>query len=135
MSLHENVAAERTRRALAAMTWREFEELLGEYFRRRGFAVAERQRPGPDGSVDLLLTRHDEYYLVQCKHWRTVTVDVETVREFCGLMAARHAAGGFVVTLGSFSAEARKFAEGRDIGLINAEQLAAAIKVEAAQRH
>jgi restriction system protein len=124
-SLKTQVVAEGTRRALAQMSWQAVEELVGEYFRRREFSVTESRRAGPDGGFDLELTKRGEYYLVQCKRWRTPSVDVDTVREFHRVMAARHAVGGFVVTSGSFSNEAQKFAESREIELINGEQLAA----------
>lgn len=124
-SLQTQVVADGTRRALAQMSWQAVEELVGEYFRRREFSVTESRRAGPDGGIDLELTKRGEYYLVQCKHWRTPSVDVDTVREFHRVMAARHAVGGFVVTSGSFSNEAQKFAESREIELINGEQLAA----------
>jgi restriction system protein len=124
-SLQTQVVADGTRRALAQMSWQAVEQLVGEYFRRREFSVTESRRAGPDGGFDLELTKRGEYYLVQCKHWRTPSVDVDTVREFHRVMAARHAVGGFVVTSGSFSTEAQKFAEGREIELINGQQLAA----------
>jgi len=124
-SLQTQVAANGTRRALAQMSWQEVEELVGAYFRRREFSVIELRRAGPDGGIDLELTKRGEYYLVQCKHWRAPSVDVDTVREFHRVMAARHAVGGFVVTSGSFTTEAGKFAEGRELELINGQQLAA----------
>ena len=124
-SLQTQVVADGTRRALAQMSWQAVEELVGEYFRRREFSVTESRRAGPDGGFDLELTKRGEYYLVQCKHWHTPSVDVDTVREFHRVMAARHAVRGFVVTSGSFSNEAQKFAESREIELINGEQLAA----------
>lgn len=115
------------------MSWPEVETLVAKYFQRREFSVAESVRSGPEGGFDLILTKRGEYYLVRCRQWREVTVNVETVREFCGVMAARHAVGGFVVTSGSFSADARKFAEGREIELTNGDQLAAAITTKSAR--
>ncbi len=123
-SLHGGLGG--ARRALAEKSWPEVAELVGEYFRRRDFSLTE-THPAPDGAIDLILTRRGEYFLVQCRHWRTPTVGLEAVREFGRVMAARHAAGGFVVTGGTFSEEARKFAEGREIELISGERLAAAI--------
>jgi restriction system protein len=123
-ALHGQEVADGTRRALARMSWEEVEQLVGEYFRRRDFSVTEARRAGPGGGIDLELTKRGEYYLVQCRDWRATTVDVETVREFNRVRAARHAVGGFVVTSGSFSREAEKFAEGRDVELINGKQLA-----------
>jgi restriction system protein len=128
VSLHDSVAADGARRSLAQMSWQDFERVVHEYFRRREFSVTDTGRPGPDGGVDLVLTKGGEYYLVQCKRWRAVNVGVETVRELYGVMAARHAVGGFVVTSGAFTAEALKFAEGREVQLIDGKQLASAIK-------
>ena len=124
-SLQTQVVADGARRTLAQMSWQAVEELVGEYFRRREFSVTESRRAGLDGGFDLELTKRGEYYLVQCKHWRAPSVDVDTIHEFHRVMAARHAVGGFIVTSGSFSTEAQKFAEGREIELINGEQLAA----------
>lgn len=41
------------------------------------------------------------------------------MRELYGVMAARGAAGGFVVSAGSYTADARAFARGRNIELID----------------
>jgi restriction system protein len=80
-----------------------------------------------DGGVDLVLRKGNETHLVQCKQWRAMAVGVETVRELYGVMAAKGATGGYVVTSGRFSADARKFAEGRNIHLLDGEALAAMI--------
>jgi restriction system protein len=119
----ERAAAARARRGLAEMSWREVERVIGDYVRGRDFAVAETERAEPDGAADLLLTRLNEYYLVRSRHWRATTVGAEAVREFQRVMAARHAAGGFIVTSGSFSPEARELARERKIELIDGEQL------------
>jgi hypothetical protein len=47
------------------MTWRQFEMLVGESFRRRGFTITETGGNGPDGGVDLILSKAGERYLVQ----------------------------------------------------------------------
>lgn len=99
--------------------WRDFETLVGEGFRRRGYSVVENHRSGPDGGIDLVLSKDGERGLVQCKHWRASTVGVEVVRELYGVMSARGAAAGFVVTSGTFTTAAREFAEGRNVELID----------------
>lgn len=109
--------------AVGSMNWREFEALIGEAFRRRGFAVAETGADGPDGGIDVVLTKESERYFVQCKHWRAQRVGVAIVRELYGVMAAQGAVGGFVVTSGNFSKEAQDFAEGRNIELIDGKRL------------
>jgi len=114
------------------MSWREFETLVGEYFRRQGYAVIENGGGGPDGGVDVLLQKGSDRYLVQCKHWRALRVGVQPVRELYGVMAAKRVAGGFVVTSGEFTEEARSFAQGREVQLINGKALQSAIRVQAA---
>ena len=71
------------------MNWREFEELVGEAYRRQGYAVEENQGAGPDEGVDLGLRKGGDLVLVQCKQWRAVKVDVKIVRELYGGMARR----------------------------------------------
>ena len=104
------------------MTWREFEMLIGEAYRRQGYSVYETS-PGPDGGVDLAMKKGGEKYIVQCKHWRAYKVGVPVVRELYGVMAARGAAGAMVVTSGAFTAEAKSFAQGRNITLIDGKAL------------
>lgn len=45
------------------------------------------------------------------------------IREFFGAMAVEGAAGGYVVASGQFTAEAKAFAEGRHIELVDGEKL------------
>jgi restriction system protein len=108
-------------------SWQNFERLVGQAFRERGFQVSEAP-PGPDGGVDLTLRKDGELHLVQCKRWRAQKVGVEIVRELYGVMSARGAAGGYVITSGDFTPEARRFAQGRNIELWNGPRLKAAIR-------
>ena len=52
------------------INWKEFEELVGEAYRRQGYFVLENSSDGPDGGVDLRLRKDGELVLVQCKHWK-----------------------------------------------------------------
>jgi len=120
-----DVAGERGHVALEMLSWREFEQLVGEFFRRKGFSVEWRGGRDPDGGVDVVASIGGDRYLVQCKHWRMQRVGVKVVREICGVAAAEGAAGVFVVTSGSFTDEARRFVEENriDIELIAGDQL------------
>ena len=120
-----DVAGERGHVALEMLSWREFEQLVGEFFRRKGFSVEQRGDRDPDGGVDVVASIGSDRYLVQCKHWRMQRVGVKVVREICGVAAAEGAAGVFVVTSGSFTDEARRFVEENriDIELIAGDQL------------
>lgn len=126
--LHLGVARSPSRSALESMSWSQFEKLVGEVFRRKGFAVEERGGNGPDGGIDLVLRAGQDKYFVQCKQWKAERVGVATVRELYGVMAAEHAVGGFVVTSGQFTDDAKRFAEGRSIELVGTETLLALIK-------
>lgn len=125
--LHGRVAADSSTDALEKMSWRKFEGLAAETFRRDGYRVVERGGDGPDGGVDLELYMGDDKYLVQCKQWRTMKVGVATVRELYGVMTAERAVGGFVVASGSFTSDAESFAEGRAIRLVDAKKFRAMI--------
>jgi len=110
--------------SVAAMSWRQFEVLVGEAFREKGFKVQETGGHGPDGGVDLVLSKNGERYLVQCKHWRSRHVGVTIVRELYGVMAAQGAAGGFIVASGHLTKDAEEFANGRHIELIDSDSIA-----------
>ena len=122
-ALHLAVASSPNRNALEHMSWREFEGLVTEVFRRKGFAVIERGGSAPDGGVDIELRAGKDKYLVQCKQWKVTKVGVATVRELYGVMAAEGAVGGFVVASGEFTDEAKRFAEGRSIELLPTDSL------------
>lgn len=125
--LHGRVASDPSANALEKMTWREFEGLVAESFRQQGYRVYERGGDGPDGGVDLELHMGSDKYLVQCKQWKVGKVGVATVRELYGVMAAERAVGGFVVASGAFTDDAKEFAEGRSISLVDARRLRAII--------
>ncbi len=109
--------------ALHDMSWREFEMLVGEAFRMKGFRVLETGGGGADGGVDLVLRKGGQTFLVQCKQWKAFKVGVDVVRQLYGVMAARGATGGFVVTSGRFTDEARLFADGRNLTLVDGPRL------------
>lgn len=121
--LFETTSASSSADALQNMSWREFETLVGEGFRRRGYSVKETGGGGPDGGVDLILSKDGEKTLVQCKQWKAFKVGVSTVRELYGVMAANGAAAGIVMTSGKFTQEAEAFAAGRNIRLMNGDAL------------
>lgn len=127
-ALHEQVSASPDRGALNAMSWQQFEALVGEAFRRKGYAVTETGGGGADGGIDLALKKEGETFLVQCKQWKAQKVGVTTVRELYGVMAAEGATGGFVVTSGVFTDEARAFSVGRNIELMDGKALHALIR-------
>lgn len=127
-ALLSNTAGSTAADALNTMSWQVFELLVGEGFRQQGYQVTESGGGGADGGVDLVLRKGGDKFLVQCKQWKAFTVGVTVVRELYGVMAANGAAGGFVVTSGRFTDEARTFAKGRNITLMAGPDLLKLIK-------
>jgi restriction system protein len=109
--------------SIAAMSWQDFERLVGEAFRRRGYAVEETGLGGADGGVDLILRKDGRKELVQCKQWRSRQVKASVVREMWGLVAHHKANGVKIVCVGAFTNDARQFADGKAIELIHGEKL------------
>ena len=114
--------------SIAALGWRDFERLVGEAFRRRGYSVEETGLGCADGGIDLILRRDGRRILVQCKQWRRQRVPVNVVREMYGLMAHHRADEVRIAALGGFTPDAERFAEGKRIGLIGGPTLLAMIE-------
>jgi len=114
--------------SLRAMSWREFEMLVGEAFRRQGYAIQETGLGGADGGIDLILRKDGKTTLVQCKQWKTQRVDVKVVREMFGLLAHHGAAAVKIVAVGDYTADAQRFAQGKPIELIHGEALLAMVR-------
>jgi restriction system protein len=109
--------------SIRGLDWREFELLLSEVFRRRGYLVEHSGDAGPDGGIDQRLQKDGEITLVQCKHWRRQKVGVKIVRELRGVMASESAVAGVVVTSGGFTPDAVQFARDNRIKLIDGGEL------------
>lgn len=127
-ALIDDVAESKSANALDGMSWREFELLVGEAYSLQGYRVTETGGGGADGGIDLVLAKGGEKFFVQCKQWKAYKVGVDVVRELYGVMAAKGATGGFVVTSGRFTSEAKAFADGRNVQLVDDTKLFALIK-------
>ena len=105
------------------LSWRQFEELVGEVFRRQDYLVLENPSEGADGGIDLRLRKNGQVTFVQCKHWKSKSIGVKIVRELYGVMTAAKANRGKLATFGNFTQEAKNFAKGKPIDLIAGNQL------------
>ena len=108
--------------SIRQLSWRDFEQLISEAYRKQGYQVMETE-DGPDGGIDLILRKNGKKILVQCKHWKKQKVGVKEVRELNGIVAAKGAYSGILVTSGAFTTEALNFAEESPIELIDGEKL------------
>lgn len=114
--------------SLAAGGWRQFEQLVGEAFRRQGYAVEESGLGGADGGIDLILRKDGRRTLVQCKQWKRQQVGVSVVREMAGLLAHHRAHAVKIVCIGNYTKDAERFAQGKPIELISGAQLLGMIR-------
>ena len=109
--------------SIQSLSWRQFEELVAEAYRRDGYSVRENLKAGADGGVDVRLQKDGQLHLVQCKQWKSQKVGVSVVREMFGVMVAEGAATVSVFTSGYFTQEAKNFAEGKPIDLVDGPAL------------
>ena len=105
-----------------ALSWRQFESIVGEAFRRRGYLAMENAANGADEGIDLVLHKDGKKYFVQCKQWKKSTIGVKPIRELFGVVSAHGAAGGIFVTSGTYTADAHAFAKS-GIELIDGSEL------------
>lgn len=108
--------------SIRSLTWRDFERLVAEAYRRQNYSVVENGGGGADGGVDLVL-RREGTVLVQCKRWKTYRVGVKEVRELFGILSAEKAARAILITSGRFTDDARAFAAGKPLDLIDGGDL------------
>ena len=109
--------------SIRSLSWKQFEELVAEAYRRDGYSVRENQKAGADGGVDVRLQKDGKLHLVQCKQWKSQKVGVSVVREMFGIMVAEGAATVSVLTSGYFTQESKNFAEGKPIDLVDGPAL------------
>jgi len=108
---------------LKRLTWSEFEHLCKLLFEEEGWRVRENETKGADGGVDLRMKRRGTTAIVQCKRYEDARVGVKVVREMYGLMYEYDVDHAYVVTTSEFTKECYRFAEGKEMTLINGEAL------------
>jgi len=119
--LYDKTARNPSSESLKKMSWKKFEFLVAEYFRRLGFGVEE-NASGSEG-VPLIASKGREKYLVQCRQWKLSKVDVDAVQELRASVSDADATGGIVVTSGEFTNEAKVFARANKIILLDGDEL------------
>jgi restriction system protein len=110
-------------KSIKDLSWKDFEYLVSEAYRRQGYAVQENLCGGADDGIDLVLSKDGNRTLVQCKNWKSSRVGVTTVRELFGVMNAEVASGAVVVCSGHYTKDAIEFAKGKPITLIDGAAL------------
>ncbi|MCX5868551.1 MAG: restriction endonuclease [Proteobacteria bacterium] len=107
--------------------WFEFEILIKKLFEAMNFVV-ETTAKTSDGGIDLFAYNPESVfrgkYIIQCKKYSgNNKVGVRDVRDLYGVVTAERALKGIIVTTTNFTEEAKNFAEGKQIELIDGNYL------------
>ncbi len=94
-----------------------FEHMVGALFERMGYDVRTTVASGDDG-VDLYVRQGRRTAVVQCKRYRG-DVGSPLVRDLYGTMLHNSADEAYMVTTGNISNQARRWAEGKPIQMID----------------
>ncbi len=110
---------------LQSLEWKRFEILSREFFLSLGFR-ADLTKIGADGGIDVVLYEGDNKHpaaIAQCKAWNSRPVGVKQIRELFGVMASEKVSSGIFIITGNFTSEARTFAVGKSLELIDGPTL------------
>jgi restriction endonuclease Mrr len=118
--------------AVSGLSRKEIEQLVAEAYRRQGYQVDELGATAGELDAGMLLSKATQRVLLQCKYWKTRKLAEMPVRELYGMMAAQNANAGILITSGSFTLEASRFAGYGRIQLIDGPRLLAMLQQGAA---
>jgi restriction system protein len=109
------------------LEWKRFEELSAAYFRAKGYRV-DVAEPGADGGIDFYLYVPDTasskiLAVAQCKAWSSGAIGVRHIRELLGIMVDAGSPLGIFICTSTYTADAKRFAEGKRIQLLDASRL------------
>ena len=110
----------RSPRDLLNLSASQFEEMVVEFYTRKGAKAWRTGAPGDHGIDVVMETPKGEKWVVQCKRWRG-WVGEPQVRDFYGAMQHEKAERGILVTTGTFSLAARSWAKGKPLVLADGE--------------
>jgi hypothetical protein len=112
---------------LHALSPGEFERLVVELYSAMGHK-AQRTGTAGDHGVDVeVRALSGEKWIVQCKRWRG-SVGEPVVRDFYGVLHHEKADRGAVITTGHFTEQARRWAQGKPIELIEGDEFLRLLK-------
>jgi restriction system protein len=105
----------------------EFENMVVEWYRSQGHETKRVGGSGDHGIDVVVKTIEGERWIVQCKRWKGY-VGEPTVRDVYGALQHEGADRAVVVTTGRFTPQARQWADGKPISLIEGQELLRLLK-------
>ncbi len=107
-----------TLEAIAAMSWREFSELMVKALERDGYIVTR-----TEGAADFLLVKDGRTSLLSCKRWKAASHGIEPLRELDAARRAQELQAAIYVVTGNITDNAQRFAADRRVTLMQAPEL------------
>lgn len=103
----------------------EFESFIAELLRKMGFVVEETPL-SRDSGIDLIAYSREPIfkgkYLIQCKRWEG-SIGEPVVRDLYGVVISNNANKGIIITNSFFTKQAVDFANGKNIELVDGNEL------------
>ena len=107
------------------MNGRQFEDLVEKLIQKMGFITQERSQSA-DGGMDIFAINQQPIfegsYVIQCKKYSN-PVSVAFIRDLYGVVHAKNANKGILITNSTFTKPAEEFAEGKQLELIDGNEL------------
>ena len=112
-----------TKGFLKSLEWKRYEEVCMEYLRMKN-CLANVTCTGADGGIDIKIADSNGvvFAVGQCKAWNR-PIGVSLIRELYGVMAADRVKHGIFLTTSEYSQEALEFAKGKNLLLIDCDEL------------
>ena len=105
----------------------EFENMVVEFFSSMGHKASRTGAIGDHGVDVVVQAKNGEKWIVQCKRWRG-NVGESIVRDFYGTMHHEKADKGAIITTGSFTPQAKEWAHGKPITLVEGKEFLGYLK-------
>jgi HJR/Mrr/RecB family endonuclease len=106
---------------------KEFEDMVVELYRARGHKAVRTGSVGDHGVDVVVQASNGEKWVVQCKRWRGA-VGEPVIRDFHGVMQHEKADQGAIITTGTFTPQAKVWAKGKPMTLVEGSEFLALIK-------
>jgi restriction system protein len=103
------------------LTWAQVRGLVRTAYERRGYIV--QSVTSADIPVDMVLRKGDERVFLGFRHWQVWEVPDKAVHEIAGYSSGAGADRAIMVTSGRFSDQARAYAAGRGMELVDGSGL------------
>jgi restriction system protein len=109
--------------SIQQLSWHQFKDLVAEAYRQSGYTVMENSTFTSDPTVDLVMRKGANLYLVQCRYWQNQKLSIREVKNLFFHMHDKQASGVILLTTGKFTKQARHYAAGKPINLVDGIEL------------